>query len=384
MPSGTQVFDWTVPREWNIRDAWIATRPAASGWSTSPTRTCTCSATASPSAQFTLDELRPHLYTDPDQPDVDPVPHLVLQGELGLLPDPAAARAAPRGRVRGGDRLDASPTARVGYGECWCPARARTRCWSRPTSATPRSPTTTSPASCSRPRWRAPRRPEPRLVPLPLRPRHDRLDHLAGAERGPAGRGSPHGLVAGCVGDPGPLTYKRSRRGDAEIDRAVARVLGGRRRARALRPARLRRAAVLLAGLRPAGRRAVAHARRTGSPSTTPRPTTSTWCGRARSANPSRATSRSSTCSSATGVYLNLDPRASRSSASAASTADRRRVGHRGRALLWVLNQSDGEHDLLDDRRALGSPLRADRRRRRHAPRRGPALSRLAGGRTCF
>src|SRR4029077_14343912 len=34
-----------------------------------------------------------------------------------------------------------------------------------------------------------------------------------------------HGLVAACVGDAGRLTYKRSRRGDAEIDRAVAQVL---------------------------------------------------------------------------------------------------------------------------------------------------------------
>jgi aminopeptidase-like protein len=34
-----------------------------------------------------------------------------------------------------------------------------------------------------------------------------------------------HGLVLACVGDPGLLTYKRSRHGNAEIDRAVACVL---------------------------------------------------------------------------------------------------------------------------------------------------------------
>ena len=34
-----------------------------------------------------------------------------------------------------------------------------------------------------------------------------------------------HGLVLTCLGDPGRLHYKRSRRGDAEIDRAVVHVL---------------------------------------------------------------------------------------------------------------------------------------------------------------
>ncbi|HEY0008625.1 MAG TPA: DUF4910 domain-containing protein, partial [Tepidisphaeraceae bacterium] len=34
-----------------------------------------------------------------------------------------------------------------------------------------------------------------------------------------------HGLVLSCIGDPGGLTYKRSRRGEATIDRAVAHVL---------------------------------------------------------------------------------------------------------------------------------------------------------------
>jgi aminopeptidase-like protein len=34
-----------------------------------------------------------------------------------------------------------------------------------------------------------------------------------------------HGLAISSAGDPGPLTYKRSRRGDSEIDRAAAHVL---------------------------------------------------------------------------------------------------------------------------------------------------------------
>lgn len=36
-----------------------------------------------------------------------------------------------------------------------------------------------------------------------------------------------HGFAVSCVGDPGPFTYKRSRRGTAEIDTAAAIVLAG-------------------------------------------------------------------------------------------------------------------------------------------------------------
>ena len=38
-----------------------------------------------------------------------------------------------------------------------------------------------------------------------------------------------HGLVLTCVGDAGNITYKRSRRGDAEIDRAFVHVLKAER-----------------------------------------------------------------------------------------------------------------------------------------------------------
>ena len=69
VPTGTAVLDWTVPREWNIRDAWIAdARGDASSTSDGPTSTS--STTASRSAQrLSLAELRPHLHTLPDRPD---------------------------------------------------------------------------------------------------------------------------------------------------------------------------------------------------------------------------------------------------------------------------------------------------------------------------
>ena len=49
---------------------------------------------------------------------------------------------------------------------------------------------------------------------------------IAWLARNEAGTGRiAHGLVLACLGDAGRLTYKRSRRGGADIDRAVAHVL---------------------------------------------------------------------------------------------------------------------------------------------------------------
>ena len=62
-------------------------------------------------------------------------------------------------------------------------------------------------------------------VSLPVHSGHHWLDRLAGAQRRRLDR-IKHGLVLTCVGDSGGVHYKRTRRGNAAIDRAVALVLG--------------------------------------------------------------------------------------------------------------------------------------------------------------
>ena len=92
-----------------------------------------------------------------------------------------------------------------------------------------------------------------------------------------------HGLVLACVGDRGNFNYKRSRRLNADIDRAVEHVLAEQGRAvrgPGLLSLRLRRTAVLLAGLQPSRGKLSAHAAWRIPRVSHARPTISTSCRR--------------------------------------------------------------------------------------------------------
>ena len=98
VPTGTQAFDWTVPREWNIRDAYVKDRHgrrvidfAASNLHVvglQHSRRCANDARRAEGAPV----------HDPRAARLGPAPDLLLPRDLGLLPQPQRpARAGGRG-----------------------------------------------------------------------------------------------------------------------------------------------------------------------------------------------------------------------------------------------------------------------------------------------
>jgi aminopeptidase-like protein len=225
VPTGTQVFDWAIPREWTIRDAYIKN---AAGERVVDFGSCNLHVlnySRPIRATLTLDELKKHVFTLPEQPDLIPYRTSYYAEAWGFCMAHNRLAALPDGRYE--VVIDASlEEGSLSYGEylhrgetddeflfsahvCH-PSLANDNCSGLALLtllAKRLAPLKTrysyrflfAPGTIGAIAWLA------------------RNEHRVSRIR--------HGLVVAGVGDGGGPTYKKSRRGDALIDRAMAHVL---------------------------------------------------------------------------------------------------------------------------------------------------------------
>jgi aminopeptidase-like protein len=226
VPSGTQVFDWTIPREWTVRDAYIKN---AAGERVVDFRSCNLHVlnySQPVRTTLPLDVLKKqHIFTLPEQPRLIPYRTSYYAENWGFCMAHERLEALPDGLYE--VLIDAHlEDGSLTYGEylhrgetdeeillsahiCH-PSLANDNCSGL-------ALLTLLAARLARVKTRY----SYRFLFAPgtigaiawLARNEHRVDRIR------------HGLVVSCVGDAGGPTYKRSRQGDALIDRAMAHVL---------------------------------------------------------------------------------------------------------------------------------------------------------------
>lgn len=225
VPSGTAVLDWTVPPEWNIRDAYIARDDGTHIVDFASSNLHIVQYSRPIDAVVPLAELRPHLHSLPERPDWIPYRTSYYTENWGFCLTDRQLSGLADGLYRVVIDSDLKP-GHLSYGELLIPGDTDdTVLFSchicHPSLANDNLSGIAVATMLARHVQK-------------LRPRHSyrflfipgTIGSLTWLARNEDKIGQiTHGLVLSCLGDAGGMTYKQSRRGNAAIDRIVAHVL---------------------------------------------------------------------------------------------------------------------------------------------------------------
>ena len=154
VPSGTVVLDWTVPPEWNIREAYIASDDGTRVVDFAVNNLHIVQYSPPIDAVMSLAELRPHLHTLPDHPDWIPYRTSYYVENWGFCLTHHRLSSLADGLYR--VVIDSDLTlAHLSYGELFDSGSATTPCYSPAIFVTLRSPMTISRGSRWRQHWHA-------------------------------------------------------------------------------------------------------------------------------------------------------------------------------------------------------------------------------------
>ena len=231
VPTGAQVLDWTVPREWNIRDAYVKDAQGRRVVDFNRSNLHVVGYSVPVRATLTLDELRPRLHSLPDKPDLVPYRNSFYKEDWGFCLSHRQLLALEAGEYEvciDSTLKDGSLT----YGEITLPGFPEFAGSGKDEVLL--SCHVCHPSLCNDnlsgigvatylARYLAarPHRFTYRILFLPvtigaitwLARNQEDLSRIR------------HGLVLSLLGDAGKMTYKKSRRGNADVDRAAAHVL---------------------------------------------------------------------------------------------------------------------------------------------------------------
>ena len=225
VPTGTQVFDWTVPKEWNIRDAYVQTLRGTRVIDFHKSNLHVLNYSAPIKTRMTLSELKPHLFTIPDQPDRIPYRTSYYKEDWGFCLSHNQMLEMKEGDYE--ICIDSSlENGNLTYAECYLPGETADEVLisshaCHPSLANDNLSGLVVATFLAKLLSQLARRYSYRFLFIP-----GTIGAITWlAQNREAAKRIRHGLVLTCIGDSGGFHYKRSRRGEAEIDRAAAYVL---------------------------------------------------------------------------------------------------------------------------------------------------------------
>ena len=223
--SGTEVFDWTVPKEWNIKEAWIKNAKGEKIVDFEASNLHVLNYSIPVHERLSLEELKNHLYSMPDHPEWIPYRTSYYNENWGFCLVHSQYLELKEGTYE--VYIDSTlEDGHLTYGECFIKGQIADEVLischiCHPSLCNDNLSGIVLTSFLAKHLSDLSLNYSYRFIFIPgtigsitwLNLNENRLSDIK------------HGLVVACVGDCGKFNYKKSRRGNAEIDRVVFNAL---------------------------------------------------------------------------------------------------------------------------------------------------------------